>query len=149
MQLTERETYDVLEWLGDVGGLFDALYYLAYFFVTPLTTYKLRIELLSSVFRSSKLSEQNEVGSKWWQNNENMSSFRKRSIFYLVTHCRKTKNYRHLLKQSEEAIKGQLDLAKFLQRLKYQSLAVLALLSWRQKLAVSKMSPLVLNHQSS
>ena len=35
---TERKTYSFLEWLGDIGGLFDGLLILAAFFVSPIAT---------------------------------------------------------------------------------------------------------------
>jgi len=41
-QITERVTYSLLDWLGDVGGLFDALRYIGSFLITPLATYSLK-----------------------------------------------------------------------------------------------------------
>ena len=48
--VTERETYGVLEWMGDLGGLFDALRYLGVFIVSPIASYRLKSELLTSIF---------------------------------------------------------------------------------------------------
>ena len=39
--ITERATYSILEWAGDVGGLFDGLCLIARIFVSPLATYSL------------------------------------------------------------------------------------------------------------
>ena len=34
-QITNRQTYSILDWLGDMGGLLDALYFLGKFLVVP------------------------------------------------------------------------------------------------------------------
>ena len=34
-----RETYDLLSWLGDLGGLMDALRYAAEFLLAPYAAY--------------------------------------------------------------------------------------------------------------
>ena len=46
---TERKTYSLLEWLGDVGGLFDGLYLASLILVQPFSTYALRTVLLATV----------------------------------------------------------------------------------------------------
>ena len=50
--VTERETYCVLEWMGDLEGLFDALSYFGVFIVSPFASYQLKSELLSSIFNN-------------------------------------------------------------------------------------------------
>ena len=47
----ERESYSLLEWLGDIGGLLDAQFYICRFLVGPIATFRLKSLLLSSVFR--------------------------------------------------------------------------------------------------
>lgn len=47
----ERQTYSALEWLGDIGGLFDMLKLLGYMIVIPFSSFGLRSELLSGIFR--------------------------------------------------------------------------------------------------
>ena len=44
--LIERETYSALEWLGDVGGLFDGLRLTAHIFIGPIATYSIKSHLL-------------------------------------------------------------------------------------------------------
>ena len=56
-EITERETYGLLEWLGDIGGLIDALRYLVGFLLTPLAAYSLKVELLNSVSKSKEQPE--------------------------------------------------------------------------------------------
>lgn len=40
----------MLEWLGDIGGLFDALRYIGAFLLYPLVSFKLQSQILSSNF---------------------------------------------------------------------------------------------------
>ena len=49
--IIERSTYNFLEWLGDVGGLFDAVVIVGGVFIAPIATIALKIELLTEVFR--------------------------------------------------------------------------------------------------
>ena len=39
----ERKTYSGLEWLGDVGGLFDALVLIGSFLVGPITAFAVKV----------------------------------------------------------------------------------------------------------
>ena len=63
MHVTERETYTFLEWLGDIGGLFDALRYLGAWLVAPMSTFKLKTEVMVSVF-SQKIAKKRSRSSK-------------------------------------------------------------------------------------
>ena len=57
MTVIERKTYSVLEWLGDIGGLFDGLSLIASHLVAPAAAYVMRAELLSKLFEPSKSNE--------------------------------------------------------------------------------------------
>ena len=46
-----RQTYSLLDWLGDLGGLFDALYYIASLIVRPASAFALQATMLVSFFR--------------------------------------------------------------------------------------------------
>jgi len=46
----ERETYNILDWLGDIGGLFDALRIIFGLLVAPVASYALRVSLVSTIF---------------------------------------------------------------------------------------------------
>ena len=46
-----RSTYSLLDWLGDLGGLFEALSYICAVFIQPLTVFTLKTTLLTSLFR--------------------------------------------------------------------------------------------------
>ena len=43
----------MLDFLGDIGGLYDALRIIAAAFVTPLSNFALRVDLMVSLFKSS------------------------------------------------------------------------------------------------
>lgn len=46
-----RQTYSILDWLGDVGGLYDAVLIIIHVATLPFSTFALRTQLLSSLFR--------------------------------------------------------------------------------------------------
>ena len=42
----ERKTYSCLEWLGDIGGLYDALKLIGHSFVFPIALFGVNKEIL-------------------------------------------------------------------------------------------------------
>ena len=58
--VTERETYSLLEWLGDIGGLIDAFRYLGGFIVAPIASLSLQSVLLSSIFKKEVTPKKSE-----------------------------------------------------------------------------------------
>ena len=51
MLIINRETYSLLDWMGDCGGLFDALVLIIGFFVGPVAMFSMQATLLSSFFK--------------------------------------------------------------------------------------------------
>ena len=51
--MIERSTYSALEWLGDVGGLSDALWGIGTVFLGPITAFAVKVDVLSHSFRQS------------------------------------------------------------------------------------------------
>ena len=47
----------MLDWLGDLGGLFDALYYLFAVLAAPFASYSLKATLLTALFRYRKADD--------------------------------------------------------------------------------------------
>ena len=47
---TSRQTYGFLDWLGDVGGLMDALYFFFKAILLPYTTFREKSFLMSRIF---------------------------------------------------------------------------------------------------
>ncbi len=62
MEVTERDTYSLLEWLGDVGGLIDAMRYLGYIMITPITAFNMKIDLLTQIFSTYRLQRSDKRG---------------------------------------------------------------------------------------
>ena len=62
-QMTIRQTYGLLDYIGDIGGLIDALYYLIIFILSPLWKFKFSSRLLTGLFRfkSDQKSTQTEM----------------------------------------------------------------------------------------
>ena len=55
LKVTSRKTYSILEWLADIGGLYDALKIISGALVAPLSSFALNAELLTQVFRHAKV----------------------------------------------------------------------------------------------
>ena len=51
LTIVNRQTYMLLDWLGDLGGLLDALYIMFWLIATPSSTFALQSSLMSSLFR--------------------------------------------------------------------------------------------------
>lgn len=51
LRLITRSTYSFLDWLGDIGGLNDALVLIAQTLLAPASTFALQAKLLSTIFR--------------------------------------------------------------------------------------------------
>ena len=49
-KVIERSTYSVLEWLGDVGGLFDMLKLIGGILMGPISAFNLKATLLKQAF---------------------------------------------------------------------------------------------------
>jgi len=49
--VVNRQTYSLLDWMGDLGGLFDALYIFCNFIVMPVSVFNLQATLMSRLFR--------------------------------------------------------------------------------------------------
>ena len=55
MTVIERQTYSLLELLGDVGGLFDAFRLLGGLLVQPLANFSMKVYLMTLAY--SQISE--------------------------------------------------------------------------------------------
>ena len=50
-KVIERQTYSLLEWLGDIGGLFDALKLIGAALVAQIAGFSMEAQLLNAIFR--------------------------------------------------------------------------------------------------
>ena len=76
---TNRSTYNILECLGDIGGLMDALVLICKIVMLPITTLNLKSFLLTIMFRlvpSRKCIDQENYSNS---ENENLQKILKRS----------------------------------------------------------------------
>ena len=48
--IIERSTYTMLEWLGDIGGLFDALAIIGRVLIAPVAAISMQAKLLNKAF---------------------------------------------------------------------------------------------------
>ena len=49
-KIYSRQTYSLLDFLGDLGGLFDALRLIAAVLVSPFAALELKVSILTSLF---------------------------------------------------------------------------------------------------
>ena len=49
-----RQTYSILDWLGDIGGLLDIMIYMGYLMVYPVVSFTMNTTLMASFFRFKK-----------------------------------------------------------------------------------------------
>ena len=54
----ERSTYSLLEWVGDIGGLFDGLLYLCGYLISPFAGMSMRAMLTSEAFKTEKTNSE-------------------------------------------------------------------------------------------
>ena len=47
----ERSTYSLFDWCGDLGGLYDGLYYFIRAVLSPISAFALRSTVLTNFFR--------------------------------------------------------------------------------------------------
>ena len=109
----ERQTYSMLEWLGDVGGLFDGLRLIFSLLIAPVASLAMKSELLISVFRevpSTKTFVSNRLHQ--WATEQHVKIQPKR--IHLSLHCCRWKSrYRKMMDRAESKMNRQLDLVVF------------------------------------
>ena len=59
LYVTERQTYSLLEMLGDVGGLFDMMNLLGRVLILPIATFALNHKLLDHISGNKSLAKSN------------------------------------------------------------------------------------------
>ena len=46
-----RQTYSILDWLGDIGGLLEIMFYIGSVLVEPVANFTLHTTMMASFFR--------------------------------------------------------------------------------------------------
>ena len=136
-----RQTYSLLEWVGDIGGLYDGLSLLVNYFVSPFASFVLRQILLSENF--SQVKKSTHSNSVTYEKIASQSCFRSLSCCF-----RKKNRYRRMLDRSESTIMRQLDMAQFLRQQKIQIFAILTLLSPQQLFLINEKSRMNMRESS-
>ena len=62
--MIERQTYNLLEWVGDVGGLYDGLRLIFSSIIAPVAAFAMQSELLSLAFKQVDQTESTERKTK-------------------------------------------------------------------------------------
>ena len=101
----------MLDWLGDIGGLFDALRLMALYLIAPISTYALKQKLMAHTF----VIEEKQDSSK--------SQF-----FHCLCCSQKRTKYHAEMRKASRVVVKELDLVKFIEQRRMATLSILALL---------------------
>ena len=169
-----RQTYSTLDFIGDLGGLFDGLRYVCMVMIAPFTRFGMQQLLLTTIFKHrprnyeaelKKVTMTKELLNEHQNNNyllkmqindkvKNMvnESLRIKSRNFL-TKCQQSREsirHRRLMRLADKKIKHELDLVRFIRRSRIAMLGLLALLKGRRQVRlVDKLSEHVLASSSS
>ena len=134
-----RQTYSLLDWLGDLGGLLDIMFYIGRAFVSPVANYTLYTTMMASFFRyktgesynTDGTKKQNQVGQKRDKSNETLfdkikneflASEKIPKLGYFMTNCfccfnwRESRKYHQIINKSRSRLAKEMDMQKFLHR---------------------------------
>ena len=114
----ERSTYSGLEWLGDIGGLFDGLYLITKIFISPVVTFALHSKIMTFIFRLDKAGatekvESDEVDRKIPNLSGKFERIASQSFIKTLI-CQKRSKYKKMLKLTKREMIKQMDLIRYL-----------------------------------
>ena len=157
----ERSTYSILEWLGDVGGLFDALLIIGALIASPMVSFTMRLNVMHSIFRYVASLNQIDPDVKKMQFRERMRShlnwdidkletiptknFCSANISLLI--CRHSR-YKRMMGKANVSVAKELDLLKFIRRQRFTQYALFALMNGRQLFMTDKLSNMLIRESS-
>ena len=112
MEIINRQTYGLLDWLGDIGGLYDALYLLIKLVLFPFLHFKYSSFLMTGLFRAKPeggyliASRSSEGASKIQVLKEALKTMpaisTMRFLFYITCCCsQRRKNYQIKLQKAK------------------------------------------------
>ena len=153
----------MLEWLGDIGGLKDALFPLGFLLVYPIAEFAKDSAILGSLFKfrpsQPKLTQSidylfakaDDKGKLKLQDKivydfKNLQKIALLGFFRYF--CTKQTKYKKWLRKIEGVIDKELDFAKFIHFKRITKTAMVALLSSTQKTFADKFSQLVIRESS-
>ena len=152
---TNRQTYNLLEYLGDIGGLLDAMLFIAHIALYPVYNFNVSNFLTQRLFRK-KTSSDDASSSPQSPKSDDLPSFQQyflsgkrikgmEFLFYTFCRTKSRKSYKAQLRKANQILDRELDLQKFIMRQRMQSTAILSLLTGRQLFCAAQMSQLLIN----
>ena len=69
-----RQTYNLLEWLGDIGGLLDAMLFIAQLALWPVYNFNVTNHLMKRLFRKKPSFDDAKLSS-WSPKSDDLQSF--------------------------------------------------------------------------
>ena len=172
--VVNRQTYSLLDWLGDLGGLFEALCRVCQWILAPVSSFALKATLLSNFFffqpkakptnehhfrRQLSSSSNHRIESKSQKDKNKLTllesihaefmfvtSIKKMSFYLANLLCDKA--YKKKMLKSHNRLTKELDLRKFIHRYRMFTTAIIGLLTGPQSLFVYKMSQLIIRESS-
>ena len=91
----ERQTYSMLEWVGDIGGLFDGMRILAQILIAPISSYALKATMMTHFSPQQRPVKLQTTKVFCW---------------------RKDIEYKKAMDKAVRSVEKQMDLIKFMQR---------------------------------
>ena len=142
MREISRQMYSLLDWMGDWGGLIDALFMLAQAVMSPLSLLALKAKLAVAFANTI------QVTAGGCSQDGDRKSLDSRSLMSKVLDkCRRSKK-RKLLDRTMTLVKKELDLVKLISLQKMLVLAALSSLSNDQRTLIDSRSHLVVRSES-
>ena len=124
--VTSRSTYGILDWIGDIGGLNDALVLLIKIILIPYTSFKKESFLLTKIFRfKSSSTPDSSIKSV---SVENLLRIKTISYFLSVFGiCLTRRNrFKKMMVKSQKSLRKEMDLQKFIMRQRLSTVAILS-----------------------
>lgn len=124
LHVIERSTYGLLEFVGDMGGLLDALMIMGALLVYPMAEWHIKNTILHALFMfKPRNSEETKVGGNGPKDIDYFATEHLRKVQkivplsygrYLALSCRERKRRNRLMKLSEVKYTKEMDLIKFI-----------------------------------
>ena len=126
-----------MDWLGDIGGLIEALSYLFHVVFAPFWKFSYSSFMMSSLFRvRPPYNSQLKQALKALPRVPNISVL----FYYTCCWSKRRKNYQRQLLNSQSELNSEMDFKKFIERQRMQTTMLLSLLSGRQTFCAMKLS---------
>lgn len=127
----QRQTYSLLDLLGDLGGLFECLMFIGWAIVNPLKVHALKVFLMVSLYRQKEGADVKAINKNFLTKIEPKSYLSLYIVGCFHKRARALK-YKQLLHESETKTKRKLDIRRLIRDQLYLKAALRVLLSKSQ-----------------